>query len=576
MMRGRPIIVALCLVIAGSVCADEPRTERAEFSSSRLFRLPMTPIDPLQRQRLREVLLYTSNDRGASWRHYDSARPEQQSFVFEAPTDGEYWFALATIDQEGRMQPPSMVGVAPEMRVIVDTIAPDVRLRAGRSKAGSLAVDWQILDQDADLRSFRLEFRASGSDRWQAIAVLPSLNGRADWNPEFAGPIEARLRIQDRAGNPGSDSIAMSGREGIRAGARARPAIGTKGIDPSGAALPARNRTGDESVEADQFVLPRRPAVDRAPDSPWEDRFASGATASTSRDRANSRPESTRLPYVPRDRRGRLNPLEGDSTVKQPASKAPTNAKDSPVRRLLVKSRTFEIAYEAEGVGRSGLDSVILYYWDWESGTWLQYGVDEDGKSPFLVRTDDEGIFDLILVARSGAGFGDDPPTPGDLPQIRVEVDETPPVVRLDRPVPGEGPAEGTLAITWQADDLNLAPRPISILYAESANGPWEKIATGIANTGSFKWRMQKDVPFKFHVRIEALDRASNTGRAETATPVIVDLSRPRINVLDVSAHDDLSQPDDAEPSHSEPVSGEDQIDGERETSPVLPDQTGP
>ena len=45
---------------------------------------------------------------------------------------------------------------------------------------------------------------------------------------------------------------------------------------------------------------------------------------------------------------------------------------------------------------------------------------------------------------------------------------------------------------------------------------------------------MPESVPYQFHVRVEAADKAGNVGSAETAKPVIVDLSQPKVQVIGV------------------------------------------
>ena len=52
-----------------------------------------------------EIQLYVSTDRGASWRFYERAAPAAGSFPFRAPRDGEYWFALQTVEPDGRSAP---------------------------------------------------------------------------------------------------------------------------------------------------------------------------------------------------------------------------------------------------------------------------------------------------------------------------------------------------------------------------------------------------------------------------------------------------------------------------------------
>ena len=48
-----------------------------------------------------EVRLFVSEDQGLKWRAEARVKPEQQSFGFRAPHDGEYWFSIRTIDRQG-------------------------------------------------------------------------------------------------------------------------------------------------------------------------------------------------------------------------------------------------------------------------------------------------------------------------------------------------------------------------------------------------------------------------------------------------------------------------------------------
>jgi hypothetical protein len=218
-----------------------------------------------------------------------------------------------------------------------------------------------------------------------------------------------------------------------------------------------------------------------------------------------------------------------------------------PVRQnlQLVNSTKFAINYDLEEVGRSGVSAVGLY-WTYDGTVWNYHGDDEDRKSPFEVEVDAEGVFGFKLVARSGAGLGDDPPRPGDQPDVWVEVDITPPAVDLRPPMPGRGAAAGILDLEWQARDKNPAPKPIRILFAEDPTGPWLPIAEEIENSGRYQWEIPNDpkMPYKFFVRLECRDRAGNVGRAETPTPVVVDLNKPKIKILRVEPAVKATTPD--------------------------------
>ena len=48
-----------------------------------------------------EVQLLVSTDRGARWQLYAQVPPTQQHFLFRAGGDGEYWFAIRTVEPFG-------------------------------------------------------------------------------------------------------------------------------------------------------------------------------------------------------------------------------------------------------------------------------------------------------------------------------------------------------------------------------------------------------------------------------------------------------------------------------------------
>jgi len=90
------------------------------YHKSRAFRIPLA-IDAEARPRIREVYLCVSVDAGATWQEVGKATPDQPSFSYKAPQDGEYWIAVQTLDTKGRLYPPSDAAIEPSMKVVVDT-----------------------------------------------------------------------------------------------------------------------------------------------------------------------------------------------------------------------------------------------------------------------------------------------------------------------------------------------------------------------------------------------------------------------------------------------------------------------
>jgi hypothetical protein len=143
------------------------------------------------------------------------------------------------------------------------------------------------------------------------------------------------------------------------------------------------------------------------------------------------------------------------------------------------------------------------------------------------------------MVVRSVAGLGRAAPLPGEAPELRLEVDTTPPVIYL-YPVEADPRRKDTLVLLWSVTDRNLAPAPITLQWAEQPGGPWQTIAAGLTNntgpqTGRHLWQMPAKLPYRVYLRLEARDQAGNVGWAETPEPVLVDLVEPEIRIKGIS-----------------------------------------
>ena len=143
----------------------------------------------------------------------------------------------------------------------------------------------------------------------------------------------------------------------------------------------------------------------------------------------------------------------------------------------------------------------------------------------------EEGKYGFSLVVKNGLGVASPAPKTGDAPQLWVEVDETCPSVQLTECVVSQ---LDSLMIGWTASDLHLAHDPITISTAVSKEGPWTVVASGLANTGRYVWKMPRDLPYEFYVKVEALDTAGNVGSDHTPRAVKVDLCQPKGAVVGI------------------------------------------
>ncbi len=203
-------------------------------------------------------------------------------------------------------------------------------------------------------------------------------------------------------------------------------------------------------------------------------------------------------------------------------------------RPRMINTRMFELDYDLESVGPSGISRVEL--WGTRDGgrTWRLFTVDDDNHSPISVSVDEEGIYGFRVVALSGAGLSEQAPKSGDLPSITIGVDLTKPIARITGAELGKGAEEGRLIITWEAADKMLADRPVTLAFSQNSSGPWTTIAAGLENTGRYDWQLDSRVPPLIYLRLEVRDEAGNLAIQERSEPVALDQLRPSAKIRDV------------------------------------------
>jgi hypothetical protein len=527
-----PAIGALLLTLFGIAQSAEPAVEPAAqpqpvYTRQGVFSIPFR-IDGTESggPQPAEVRLFVSEDQGLKWRGEGQVKPDQKSFGFRAPHDGEYWFSIRTIDKQGHSHPEGPY--EPQLQVIVDTITPRLDLSAARGENGEIVARWHVLDTGLKADSFKLEYQSTPGDGWLPLAIDAQLQRAAKytlvgeatwWPPANTAPVLLRATVADEAGNSAVSQVQIKADRVARTEPNANNSGHTASDRPptSGAAAgPALKWPADASVDhpldnpagraADVAGNRRQPA-----DSTWRP-AARGQSADNGR-----ATDGTRVP------------AQMVSQSQTPA--AGTGAADwslMPIgeRPRMVNLRTFELDYEVDSIGSSGVAKVEL--WGTRDGGrhWANFGADNDNRSPLVVSVDGEGVYGFRIVIQSGNGLSGQSPRDGDLPEVWIGVDLTRPAVKMTALEPGaEG---GELAVRWEASDALLEGRPVSLFFSDQAHGPWTAIASGLESTGSFTWRLDNRVPERVYLRLEARDEAGNVGAYETPDPVSLDRQRPQ------------------------------------------------
>lgn len=500
-----------------------------------------------------EVQLMVSNDRGVNWIGYHRQSAQQDRFVFQAQSDGEYWFAIRTFDASGR--PTENNGYfKPELKVAIDSQTPEVSIKAQALESGEVIVQWTIQDPAIDPEHIQLSYQSSPQSPFQTVQVDASKAYQADGI--IAGetrffPIatdrvmQIRLDAYDKAGNVGfaqqSVSVPLVAQKPSWNGVP-RPAPGKAG--------PAQDSLAGGNIPVDPFQQ-RRIEMPEPPKQavPWPtDNVLPRPEA-----QANSTPVQPGIgtqppqplagigaPPLPQNVDDRFKPasmkmeppVASSSQPERPTVRANSTVGLPPgVSPQAINHKGFALNYGVDTVGPSGIGQIELWVTRDGGETWEPGGTDPDRQSPFDVEVQAEGTYGFRIVVEGGNGLTGRRPQPGDLADIWVNVDLTKPIATITNVVYGEGPHVGHLDISWSATDADLADRPVSLYYASSADGPWKPIAEEIANSGQYIWKITPDVPADIFLKAIARDRSGNVGEFVLKRAIANDGLVPRAQI---------------------------------------------
>ena len=547
---------------AWQVVPPGPTTTQAPalHTSRTAFRIPFQhDAREVARLGAREIRLFVSRDRGRQWFHMQSVEPQTGRFDFRAEADGEYWFAVRTVDHQGQLHPGGEL--QPGLAVVVDTRKPVLRIDVAQLAPGRVSLSWTAVDDNIDPRSVRLEFSQSGIPEWQPVAVRSTASHQTSWTVPAGGTVAVHGWARDLAGNetfsqaqaqiaPAAAYNASSGPEPV-----GPDVLDSGATEPTGLPGPLTGPVFPGATPSPSPVTPSpvspvpQPGLDpngfqlppqsNIPSPPVDN--GTGVPGPLNSNRAGLSPNG---PFGPP---ATQPPATSDSTQWRDAfaqalpgtsGSAPRFPPAGNSGHRKVKSHFFQIDYEVNDIGPSGVASVELFVTQNDGEKWYRYGVDEDRRSPFDVEVPDDGIYGFAMRVVSGAGLTDPPPQPGQKPDIVIEVDAAPPVVQLFPLKQGQGAHSNRILITWEAEDYKLAERPIALSWSSDPKGPWKLITDWLPNTGEYVWTVPRGIPPRLYLRVVARDAVGNMARVDTPQPVLVDLARPSARIVNVESAD--------------------------------------
>ncbi|MEX0613123.1 MAG: hypothetical protein WD229_13470, partial [Pirellulales bacterium] len=249
-----------------------------------LFLVPYQWSSAAEAGAAQAVWLFLSKDLGVTWQKISEARPNVTSFNYRAEGDGEYWFAVRTLDKQGRAWPAG--AYQPELRVIVDTTMPQIsELTATEAPNGAVQIAWRAMDANLDPASLKMEAQLDAAGIWQPVpaenlpvaAPDPTVSiaatvhvGQVLWQPPAGSrPLTIRATLLDLAGNPATYQTKITPVPGGTAKFQSQPTISSPTNPTANQSAPSGWISGSAAVAPSSNVPASQPwpaaATHRAP-----------------------------------------------------------------------------------------------------------------------------------------------------------------------------------------------------------------------------------------------------------------------------------------------------------------------
>jgi hypothetical protein len=401
---------------------------RPDYTTKRQFGFPVT-IDPAAIG-VASLQLHYSTDRGRSWKLYAEQPADIKSFPVRATGDGEFWFAVKTVDIGNNMRPAGETTV--QRIVIIDSRKPKIDLSAETLADGQIRMRWRISDRHLDLNSLKFGYQ-SGKAQWQTLSLDDNnrevsegvFGGEYTWKPQTSSRVvNLRIEVADLARNGSAEArqlfLPRIAKSRAVAEAVAQPNVKTD----------AAISKPDKTTPADSVPTPPpvQPAVswpinnqlplqnESANNNPATDdgygRLASQVNPPV-QDQASPDNETPIDTPVETDESTASEPSADSSSPTESESRWPKIPTGEPLR--MTQSRRFQLDYDIESLGPDVVSEVQL--WGTEDGgqTWGKWNIDHDRQSPFDVQVNEEGLygFRVVIIANNGlAGEVPDHPAP--------------------------------------------------------------------------------------------------------------------------------------------------------------------
>lgn len=510
---------------------------------------------------------------------------------------------MVIVYRNGEKDPPDVSRVAPAAQLLVDTTPPEVRILKANRQGEEVHVEWDIEDLFPNDNATQVAYRSvgSGESGWMSVPAGKVRGRSVRFQPGMSGALEVRVAAKDYAEHNGSRTaeIPAATTSAYLTNTDTKPA---DKVEPTSGVLPPPmlpEMNDDQKPAEGQANYSREPGPSNliTPNfNPIQPNLMNVPSTGM-----GGQPQSTPGPApaqnfsAPQNQQQYQPPATnpqmagGNQTQFQPTyqgqpeannqpnwqqantqqndtqqERSPTNNEPIAVGTgsqyaedmaspdvQVVNFLRFNLDYQIEN-GPSGISRIDLYVTRDDGQTWMKWSQHDGQESPLQVVLDQrfnrqqEGSYGFRLVPVSGAGLADPAPTPGSMPEMKVHVDRTPPMIKVYAPT-ADPNKRNALQLHWEATDKNFGEDPIAIEWSEQPNGPWKPVSGGdaiapvagngakanrIANTGIYSWSLPSGLgTHKVYLKFTAWDAAGNRSEVVTPQPVTVDLTKPRAKI---------------------------------------------
>ncbi|MCI0703305.1 MAG: hypothetical protein L0241_19680 [Planctomycetia bacterium] len=539
-----------------SLTVGQPPAPDYYSMNSRTIRLPIEYKK--DRKTIRQVLLYVARNGENTWYQEGFVTPDKDAFVYLAKDDGVYWFKMVIEDLKGNKDPSDLTAGAPDLKMVIDTLPPQVRPTNAKRNGEEVVIEWMVEDKFPNDAETKVHFRSASNPNgfWQEVMLPANSRTGVKFPCGTSEAVVVRITATDVAGNKtestqefpaagnGQTSTSMSPTLPVGPVPPVGPASGTGNISSGNTGMSGGTKPADPVIPVSPGpiapptppgITPTQPFVPVQPTQP----HTPPQTGSTN---SGMKPLPT------------IDPKAAPSLPTQGGWNSATGPTVEMTRAQVINYPRFDLGFDLEARGPSGISRVDLWVTRDDGRSWQKWS-QHDGKGGAVRVMLDirenlqlEGSYGFRLVPVSGAGLSEREPSTGDVPELRIVLDVTAPQIDLFPPVSDPNAAD-TLVIQWKATDKNFGDDPITLEWSEAPGGPWKPVASAaneaivqvgalatpiarrLPNTGQFGWRVPPGIPARVYLKATAKDAAGNVREVVTREPILVDLTKPRAKI---------------------------------------------